>query len=572
MKFLRNIDLSGNQLQNAVIHNLATAPSVGPEGQIYFNTAEDKLYVSNGSAWISIAGDITGVSSGTTGQLTISNSDGPVPTFNIVTGAVANGGTALATGDQIYDFVTTQISDQVTEITFSANTGSQVITEGEEVKIVGGNGIESAIALNGSVNEITIDQSTVSRTDTTSAETISNGGTVDVVNSVSTDTHGNVTGIDVKTVTLPTSVTDEYALSVGAGGTNSSTINLDHSGTGAGSSDSITISGTGGEVTVAESSDTITIGLPDDVEIQNLQINNTLDVDGEVVLNSDLEMAGGEIIMNGGTISDLADPVDAYDAATKNYVDVSIAGSGALIYQSGYNASTNSPNLDSSPSGIKKGFTYTVTADGSFFTEQVRVGDIIIAEQDDPTTLAHWTVAQSNVDLASTSTVGLASFSSSNFEVSGAGEVTIKNNGIILGTETNGNYVENITVGTGLDISTNGSASEGSTPEITLDLSELTQDSSPTTSDFLIADSSGNVKISVSDILDLASKTATISGDDTTTSFNIAHTFGTDCLVQVFDGGVQVFTEVTLTSNNVAIGFAVAPATGQSYSVKILRA
>lgn len=571
MKFLTNIDLSGNQLQNAVIHNLATAPSVGPEGQIYFNTAEDKLYVSNGSAWISIAGDITGVLSGTTGQLTISNADGPVPTFNIVTGAVADGGTALATGDQIYDFVTTQIADQVTEITFSANTGSQVITEGEEVKIVGGNGIESAIALNGSVNEITIDQSTVSRTDTTSAETIGNGGTVDVVNSVSTDTHGNVTGIDVKTVTLPTSVTDEYALSVGTGAANTSVINLDHSGTGAGSSDSITISGTNNEISVSEGGDTITIGLADDVEIaNNLQVYNNLDVDGDVTFQSDLEMAGGEIIMNSGIISGLGEPVASTDAATKNYVDVSIAGSGALIYQSGYNASTNTPNLDSSPSGIKKGFTYTVTADGSFFTEQVRVGDIIIAEQDDPTTLAHWTIAQSNVDLASTSTVGLASFSSSNFAVSGAGEVTIKNNGIILGTETNGDYVESITVGTGLDITT--ATGEGSTPEITLDLSELTQDSSPTTSDFLIADSSGNVKISVSDILDLASKTATISGDDTTTSFNIAHTFGTDCLVQVFDGGVQVFTEVTLTSNNVAIGFAVAPATGESYSVKILRA
>lgn len=51
------------------------------------------------------AGDLTGVTSSTTGQLTISNSTGPIPAFSIVTAAVVDTGTALATGDQIYDFV-----------------------------------------------------------------------------------------------------------------------------------------------------------------------------------------------------------------------------------------------------------------------------------------------------------------------------------------------------------------------------------------------------------------------------------------------------------------------------------
>jgi hypothetical protein len=45
------------------------------------------------------------VTSTTTNQLTI-NQSSPAPALTIVTGAVANGGTALATGNQIYDFVT----------------------------------------------------------------------------------------------------------------------------------------------------------------------------------------------------------------------------------------------------------------------------------------------------------------------------------------------------------------------------------------------------------------------------------------------------------------------------------
>lgn len=93
-------------------------------------------------------------------------------------------------------------------------------------------------------------------------------------------------------------------------------------------------------------------------------------------------------------------------AAVKDYVDSSVAG--GLVYQGGYNASTNTPNLDTPPTGtIKQGFTYTVTVDGTFFTEQVRVGDVLIAEVNGPTTLADWTTVQNNIDLADASTVGI---------------------------------------------------------------------------------------------------------------------------------------------------------------------
>lgn len=94
-------------------------------------------------------------------------------------------------------------------------------------------------------------------------------------------------------------------------------------------------------------------------------------------------------------------------AAVKAYVDASVAG--GLIYQGGYNAATNTPNLDSPPTiaGIKKGWTYTVTVEGTFFTEQVRVGDVLIAEIDAPTTLADWTTVQNNIDLASLTQVGI---------------------------------------------------------------------------------------------------------------------------------------------------------------------
>ena len=80
---------------------LNTGTGNGTAGQILESqgTGQPVRWVDNA------VGDITGVSSSTLQQLTVANSTGPVPALSIVTGPVTNGGTALATGDQIYDFV-----------------------------------------------------------------------------------------------------------------------------------------------------------------------------------------------------------------------------------------------------------------------------------------------------------------------------------------------------------------------------------------------------------------------------------------------------------------------------------
>lgn len=81
-------------------------------------------------------------------------------------------------------------------------------------------------------------------------------------------------------------------------------------------------------------------------------------------------------------------------SVSQAYVDSAVAG--LLDYKGGYNASTNTPDLDSSPSGVLKGDSYTVTADGDFFTEEVHAGDMLIAEIDSAAALADWTIVESN--------------------------------------------------------------------------------------------------------------------------------------------------------------------------------
>jgi len=140
----------------------------------------------------------------------------------------------------------------------------------------------------------------------------------------------------------------------------------------------------------------------------------TVNLDDSITLAGTLTVSGTGQSSFAGQVTVPSTPSASTDAASKNYVDTQLAGSGVLIFQGGYNAATNTPDLDVSPSSsIKKGWSYVVTADGSFFTEQVRVGDFLIANDDSPTALSDWTTVQSNIDLADLTTVGIGNVNAS---------------------------------------------------------------------------------------------------------------------------------------------------------------
>ena len=153
-------------------------------------------------------------------------------------------------------------------------------------------------------------------------------------------------------------------------------------------------------------------------------------------------------------LTNVVNPTDAQDAATKNYVDNAVVG--GLIYQGAYDASTNTPVLDSRGTqiAVTKGWTYTVTVDGTFYGETVRVGDVLIAETDlaaGTGALTDWTTVQSNIDLATagtdaTAVRGLAGFDTDNFTVAN-GFVNLKV-GDIIPT----NIVESVVAGTNVTV------------------------------------------------------------------------------------------------------------------------
>ena len=180
------------------------------------------------------------------------------------------------------------------------------------------------------------------------------------------------------------------------------------------SGNTVDIAGGTNITTAADLNDTVTVNLDDSITLAG-----TLTVNG----------TGQSSFAGQVTIPII--PVASTDAASKDYVDNAVVG--GLVYQGGYDADTNSPDLTTSPNTILKGWTYTVTADGTFFGEQLRVGDVLIAEGNNPSVLSDWTTVQNNIDLASLTQVGIGNVNA------GTGISVAYGNGTatVTNTETN---------------------------------------------------------------------------------------------------------------------------------------
>ena len=362
INYLNSIDLNKNELLQGVIENQpndAAAGSSPVKGQLYFNTTNNVLKQYNGTSWEEVGGGVE----------TITTTDG---TYIDLTPNSATSGAVTVTADLSASDGTAVAA---TRFLTKDNTWATV-PQGDITEVQGGTYI-SVTNQTGPIPIVNHDLTT--RGDTTSTDSPGYAGTFTVVDSVTTNTTGHVTALNVKTVTMPS--VEAYTFSVTADSGTNQVIN---------SGNTLDIAGGTNITTVVGATDTVTVNL-----------NDSITLAGELTVSG----TGQSSVAGQLTIPQV--PSADTDAASKHYVDQAVTG--ALSYQGGYNAATNTPDLDSSPSSaIKKGWTYTVTADGLFFTEQVRVGDVLIAEQDAPTTLANWTTVQNNIDLADASTVGIS--------------------------------------------------------------------------------------------------------------------------------------------------------------------
>lgn len=144
-------------------------------------------------------------------------------------------------------------------------------------------------------------------------------------------------------------------------------------------------------------------------------------------------------------------------------------------------------------------------------------GTVASGSNDNSSTIAV-DITDSNI-FGTTSAKGIVQMSSDNFAVS-SGVVTIKDDGVALGTETTGNYVASLVAGTGISLANN--SGEGATPTVAIDSSSSPSVAGITSDDIQVGVTAAN-EIDTSSgnlVIDSAGGTTTVD-DNLTVSGNL---------------------------------------------------
>ena len=257
----------------------------------------------------------------------------------------------------------------------------------------------------GTSGVVTLNHDTTTRTDTTSTATPTYGATFTAIDSLSTNVTGHVTGINTKTVTLPAA--EDYTWTLSADSGTPQTINKN---------DTVDIAGGTNITTSVAATDTVTI-----------------DLDDSITLAGTLTVNGTGQSSFAGQVTVPATPSANTDAASKQYVLSQVGGVGG--FQGGYNANTNTPALTGSSNvALNQGDFYVVTVAGTFFTENVEVGDFIFANYGIPANSTpfefDYTVVIADQNVAGEGATdgatqkGVAGFNSAHFNVTANGFVS----------------------------------------------------------------------------------------------------------------------------------------------------
>ena len=617
--FVTGINLNKNELQNARIHNLSSAPSSPVAGQIYFDTTANVLSFYNGTEWVPASGsteviqDVIGSSViGGTGLTATYDDNAGNTTIDLDNTAVTAGnygttaaktasftvdaqGRLTAASEQDIQIATSQVTDLaefIDDTVGDAVTGLVQAGEGIDVTYDDNAGTltiagEDASTSNKGIASFNTDDFNVTAGDVELEDTVVKTVTTDS-GALTPSSHGfsilGGEGLDVTHTGTSITVAGEDATSSNKGiasfdatdftvTSGAVTLNVDRIEDAV---DNLIIAGTGLDKTYNDGAGSLTIDIDSTVTTNNgaqTLTNKTLGAGNS--LSSDLDA-------NNNKITGLATPTNATDAATKGYVDSTAIG---LDVKLSVRVATTA-NIDLT-ADLENGDVL----DGVTLATGNRV---LVKNQTDQTQNGIYVVASSGAASRSEDansdaevTAGLFTFVEEGTVNGNTGYVLTSDNPITLGS-TNLAFsqfsgVGTFTAGAGITLTgtefsvdvtpTSGSASLTNTGGA-VEVKTNTNDGLEVTASGLgINNGTGLTFAAGALVFDTANgygtrKLAFNVGDGAATSYAVTHSLATrDVSVHVYENAspyAQVEADVEHTdSNNLTVKFSVAPTSNQ---------